>query len=54
MLEEERFYYQRRAETETERAQKATVPKVVQVHYQLAEAYFEKIDAIKRAILQVS
>lgn len=43
MLEDDRFYYQHRAEVEVERAQTATLPNVVQVHYQLAEAYLEKI-----------
>lgn len=54
MFKEDRFYYQHRAEVVTERAQKATVPKVVQAHYQLAEAYFDKIDAIKPAVPKLS
>jgi hypothetical protein len=41
--EDDRFYYQHRAEIEIERAQLATVPNVVQAHYQLAEAYLSKL-----------
>jgi hypothetical protein len=41
--EDDLRYYRHRAETETERAEKATVPQAVRVHYQLAEAYFSKI-----------
>jgi hypothetical protein len=43
MFEDDRSYYQHRAEVEIERAQLATVPSVVQAHYQLAEAYFGKL-----------
>jgi hypothetical protein len=43
MFEDDRSYYQHRAEVEIERAQLATVPNVVQAHYQLAEAYFSKL-----------
>jgi hypothetical protein len=43
MFEDDRSYYQRRAEVEIERAQLATVPSVVQAHYKLAEAYFSKL-----------
>jgi hypothetical protein len=43
MFEDDRSYYQRRAEVEIERAQLATVPSVVQAHYKLAEAYFGKL-----------
>ncbi|WP_425228870.1 hypothetical protein [Sphingomonas sp.] len=45
MFEDDRSYYQHRAEVEIERAQSATVPSVVQAHYQLAEAYLGKIAA---------
>lgn len=41
-------YLQRRAEEELEAAQRSTVPEVTAAHYQLAEAYLERIDA-KRA-----
>lgn len=43
MFEDDRAYYQHRAEVETERAQTATLPKVVQAHYLLAEAYLNKV-----------
>jgi hypothetical protein len=43
MFEDDRSYYQHRAEVEIERAQLATVPSVVQAHYQLAEAYLGKL-----------
>jgi len=43
MVEDDRSYYQHRAEVEVERAQAAKLPNVVKVHYQLAEAYLEKI-----------
>ena len=45
MVEDDRSYYQHRAEIEVERAQRATVPSVVQAHYRLAEAYFDKLAA---------
>ena len=38
-------YYQRRAETELELAQRANDAKAVQVHYELATAYLEKVHA---------
>jgi hypothetical protein len=41
-------YLQRRAEEELEAAQRSTVPEVTAAHYQLAEAYLERLDA-KRA-----
>ena len=43
MSKDDRFYYQRRAEVELERAQSATLPSVVRAHYQLAEAYLGKV-----------
>jgi hypothetical protein len=48
MIQDDRSYYQRRAEIETERAQQAVLPEVVQVHYALAEAYLEKVAAAGR------
>ena len=42
MFEDDRAYYQHRAEVELQCAQKATVPEAVKVHYQLAEAYLGK------------
>ena len=38
-------YYQRRAETELELAQRANDAKAVQIHYELATAYLEKVHA---------
>ena len=38
-------YFQRRAEYELESAQQATHPDVVAAHYQLANAYLERIEA---------
>jgi hypothetical protein len=43
MLEDDRSYFQHRAEVEVERAQAAILPSVVQAHYQLAEAYLNKL-----------
>lgn len=43
MLEDDRLYFQHRAEVEIERAQAATRADVVKAHYQLAEAYLDKI-----------
>jgi hypothetical protein len=43
MFEDDRSYYQHRAEVEVERAQAATLPAVVQVHYRLSEAYLAKL-----------
>jgi hypothetical protein len=45
MFDDDRSYYQYRAEVETERAQAATLPKVVQAHYRLAQAYLSKVQA---------
>ncbi len=43
MFEDDRSYYQHRAEVELESAQKATVPEVVRAHHLLAEAYLGKL-----------
>jgi hypothetical protein len=45
--EDDRSYFQHRAEVEVERAQAAILPSVVQAHYQLAEAYLGKLAADK-------
>lgn len=42
-------YYQRRAEAELERAQQATRPEVVRAHFQLANAYLERIASAEPA-----
>ena len=43
MFEDDKSYYQHRAEIEVERAQRAVVPEVVRVHYEMAEAYLNKV-----------
>ena len=43
--EEELDYLQRRAETELEMAQRSGSPEATAAHYQLAEAYLERIEA---------
>lgn len=45
MNEDDVTYYRQRADAELERAQQATKPEVVAVHYQLAEAYLERVGA---------
>lgn len=45
MFEDDWRYYQRRAEVELGRAEQATEPTVVRAHYQLAEAYLDKLAA---------
>lgn len=47
MFDDEKFYFQHRAEIEVERAQQATLPSVVSVHYQLAEAYLNKLASLQ-------
>lgn len=46
MLEDDRSYFQHRAESELERAQQATEPSVVKAHYLLAEGYLSKLDLL--------
>lgn len=46
MLEDDRTYPQHRAESELERAQKATGPVVVKAHYLLAEGYIGKLASL--------
>lgn len=48
MLERDRDYYARRASAELNQAEQATVPRVVQVHHQLAKAYLDRIEADAR------
>ena len=43
MLQHELEYYERRAEAEIEAAQKARHQAVVQVHYELASAYLDRV-----------
>ncbi len=47
MVEDDRTYYQRRAEAELERAQQATEPGAVKAHYQLAEAYLGRLASLE-------
>lgn len=47
MSEDDRTYFQRRAEAEIERAQSASQQCVVQAHHQLSQAYLEKIAALE-------
>jgi hypothetical protein len=45
MFKDDRSYYRHRAEVEAKRAQRATLPSVVQAHHRLAEAYREKLSS---------
>lgn len=47
MFEDDRSYYQHRAEVEFQRAQTGTMPCVVQGHYRLAQAYLAKLASDK-------
>ncbi|MBB4050284.1 hypothetical protein [Sphingomonas zeae] len=47
MIDDDIVYFQHRAETEIELAQLATSSKIVAAHYKMADAYFEKIDALR-------
>lgn len=44
MTDEESYFY-RRAEAELEQAHLAADPRPVRAHFQLAEAYLERVDA---------
>lgn len=46
MFEDDRSYFQHRAESELERAQQATDPVVVKAHYLLAEGYLGKLASL--------
>lgn len=46
MSDEDISYYQRRAEAETKAAQSATGPEAARLHYQMAEAYFDRVTEI--------
>ena len=45
MTREDIGYYQQRAETELELAQRATLPEVVKAHFLLADAYLARVAA---------
>ena len=47
MPQEDLDYLQRRAESELEMAQQSESPEATAAHYQLAEAYLERIEAQK-------
>lgn len=47
--DEELDYLQRRAEQELEMAQRSASPEATAAHYQLAEAYLERMEARKAA-----
>ena len=48
MFDDDRTYYQHRAEAEIQRAQRATEPCAVKAHYELAEAYLERVATLQR------
>lgn len=43
MTKDDHAYFTRRAEAELDQAQRATCPHAVRAHYQLAEAYLERL-----------
>lgn len=43
MTEDEKAYFQRRAETELEQASASECPEAVQVHYTLANHYLDRV-----------
>lgn len=47
MPDDELDYLQRRVETELEMAQRSETPEVTAVHYKLAEAYLERVEALR-------
>ena len=49
MCENDTSYYRRRAETELEQAQRATKPEVVRIHFELSQAYLERLEYEERA-----
>jgi len=54
MFEDDRSYYQHRAEVEIELAQQARVPEVVRVHHEMAEAYLGRLASVEPALSAVS
>ena len=54
MSQDDRSYYQHRAEVEAERALSATMPSVVQAHHRLAEAYRDKLSSTEPVTVQAS
>lgn len=47
MIEEDREYFQRRAEQEVASAQKSTKSEVVAIHYELSELYLAQVLAAR-------
>lgn len=45
-IEDDLQYHQRRAEEELARAQQAVDPKIVSLHYELAELFLERVSEI--------
>lgn len=43
MSEDDRTYFYRRAEEETDRARTATSPRLVALHYRFASAYLDRV-----------
>ncbi|MFD1788548.1 hypothetical protein ACFSC3_13325 [Sphingomonas floccifaciens] len=49
MTEDDIEYFQHRAEVELEMAQRAVTPEVMVPHVELANAYLEQVEALKRS-----
>lgn len=47
MADDDLAYLQRRAEAELELAQRSETPEVTAAHYKLAEAYLDRVEALK-------
>lgn len=54
MPRDDRSYFERRVAAEIERAQQAALPSVVKAHYQLAEAYLDKLASLEKPVGQVA
>ena len=50
MFEDDRSYYQHRAEVEIERAKQAVEPCAAKAYYELAEACLDKLSSIETAV----
>jgi hypothetical protein len=47
MFDDDRLYFQQRAEVEIERAQEATAREAMRAHRQLAEAYLDRLATLE-------
>ena len=47
MSDDDLNYFEGRAQTELEMAQRSETPEVTAAHYNLAEAYLERVDALR-------